>query len=74
MKAKRRWCVRLMKDKDDRGLLNEGVGKPCIYDSRAKAQEDADWLNDVATKVTKTGTEYKVEIYKDEEEPKEATA
>jgi hypothetical protein len=73
MNTKRRWCVRLVKGDEDRGLLNEGVGKPCIYDSRAKAQEDADWLNNVVTKITKTETEYKVEVYKDEEEPKEAT-
>jgi hypothetical protein len=64
--AKRTWCVRLMKGSEDRGLLNEGLGRPCLYPSRAQAQEDADWLNDVAKKVTKTETEYKVEVYRDE--------
>lgn len=64
--AKKTWCVRLMNGKDDRGLLNEGVGRPCLYPSRAQAQEDADWLNSMAARITKTGTEYKVEVYRDE--------
>ena len=64
--AKRTWCIRLNKGDEDRGLLNEGIGRTCLYDSRSKAQEDADFLNGMATKVTKTGTEYKVEVYRDE--------
>jgi len=65
--AKKTWCVRLVRGEEDRGLLNEGLGKPCLYPSKAQAQEDADWLNNVATKITKTGTEYKVEVFRNDE-------
>jgi hypothetical protein len=51
---------------EDRGYLNEGVGKTCVYSSRSDAVEDARWLNETAKK-HKRDTVYEAVVYKDDD-------
>lgn len=58
----RKWAIRVVNEDKDPGLLNEGIGRTCVYEKRDDAVRDAKWLTDFA-KARKSGTVYEVVVH-----------